>query len=231
MPTEKEVYESHADRYEQLVYREDYQGNIPKAIKKIRDFQGADIVELGAGTGRLTRFLTQSASNVYACDLSPHMLGLARRILRAEKTPSDIFAVADMHQVPFADASADMVIAGWSFCYLAVWGEDNWARELETGLQEALRVLKPGGVIILLENFGTGFESPAPPPHLNDYFNFLKEKGFQSDWFRTDYRFQSAQEAVDLSNFFFGGELAEKVEKNKWVTLPECTGILWMENG
>ncbi len=37
------------------------------------------------------------------------------------------------------------------------------------------------------------------------------------------------QEAAELSDFFFGGELAEKVKNNRWTILPECTGILWRE--
>ncbi|MDK2981229.1 MAG: hypothetical protein PWQ55_1576 [Chloroflexota bacterium] len=229
MPTEKEVYDSHADRYELLVYREDYQKNLPKFIREIKDFHDIDIVELGAGTGRLTRFLAREARHVYASDLSHHMLKEGQRRLSADEAARCVLSVADMRQVPFPDHCADMVVAGWSFCYLAVWGGDNWQREVDAGLQEAQRVLRPGGVIILLENFGTGFEEPSPPPHLDEYFAYLKSKGFQSNWLRTDYQFESMQEAADLSDFFFGGELAEKVKSNHWTILPECTGILWRE--
>ena len=52
--------------------------------------------------------------------------------------------VADMRQTPYTPKSADMVIAGWSFCYLAVWGEDKWKKELGQGLEEAKRLLAPG---------------------------------------------------------------------------------------
>jgi ubiquinone/menaquinone biosynthesis C-methylase UbiE len=229
MPTEKEVYDSHADRYELLVFREDYQKNLPKHISQIRNFHDIDIVELGAGTGRLTRFLARDARHVYASDLSYPMLRQGTQMLNAQEAQRCVLSVADMRRIPFPDNCADMVIAGWSFCYLAVWGQEHWQQEVEAGLQEALRVLRPGGVIVLLENFGTGFEEPAPPPHLNDYFDYLKSQGFQSDWLRTDYQFESMQEAADLSDFFFGGELAEKVKTNQWTILPECTGILWLE--
>jgi len=229
MPTEKEVYQSHADRYEQLVYREDYLKNLPKAVREIRDFTGLDIVELGAGTGRLTRFLAREARKAYASDLSFHMLSQAARLLQPEEMQRCALALADMRRVPFPDACADMVVAGWSFCYLAVWGRDKWQEELENGIQEALRVLRPGGVIILFENFGTGSETPAPPPHLDRYFEYLMEKGFQSSWLRTDYNFASMQEAQELSEFFFGDDLAGKVEQNRWQILPECTGVFWFK--
>lgn len=227
MPTEKEVYEFHADRYEELVYREDYQENISKNIKEIKDFKGLDVVELGAGTGRLTRFLSQDAQQVYATDLHDPMLNLAGKILQQENLSRYDLAIADMRTTPFPDTCADMVIAGWSFCYLAVWGGDDWKSNVDTGLKEAMRLLRPGGILILLESFGTGTETPDPPPHLNDYFDYLKEKGFESSWFRTDYRFESMQEAKELASFFFGDEMKKKIEANQWQILPECTAIFW----
>lgn len=227
MPTEKEVYDAHADQYELLILREDCQDNLPKEINKIKDTHGIDIVELGAGTGRLTRFLALSSVNVTACDSSHHMLSQAKDILEKLEIANVTLCVSDMRRSPFAAASADMVIAGWSFCYLAVWGQDRWKQELQLGLEEANRLLRPGGVMILLENFGTGFESPNPPLHLNGYFDFLKANDFQSTWFRTDYQFQDLNEAIQHSSFFFGEELSGKVQKNEWTLLPECTGLFW----
>ncbi len=227
MPTEKEVYDAYADQYELLILREDYQDNLPKEINKIKDTHGINIVEFGAGTGRLTRFLAKDAAYIAASDLSHHMLSQARDVLKEQKLANATLCVADMRQTPFAAASADMVIAGWSFCYLAVWGEAKWKQELEHGLEEASRLLRPGGVMIILENFGTGFETPNPPPNLNGYFEFLKANGFQFAWFRTDYQFKDLSEAVELSSFFFGEELSRKVQGNEWTLLPECTGLFW----
>jgi len=229
MPTEKEVYESHADLYELLILREDYLGNIPNEIGKIRDITGKNIIEFGAGTGRLTRDIVRKARSVNACDASHHMLTKAKYILGETGCINYSLIVADMRYSPFQNRSADIVISGWSFCYLAVWGGEHWEKELLNGLDEAKRLLKPGGAVILLENFGTGFDRPHPPEHLNEYFKFLQKYGFQSRWFRTDYEFKSLEEAVDLSGFFFGEEMTEKVRRNSWRILPECTGLLWME--
>ena len=138
MPTEKEVYDAYADQYELLILREDCQNNLPKEINKIKDIHWINIVELGAGTGRLTRFLAKDAAHVAASDLSHHMLSQARDVLEEQKLANAGLCVADMRRTPYAAASADMVIAGWSFCYLAVWGEDNWRCELELGLELSL---------------------------------------------------------------------------------------------
>jgi len=229
MPVEKEIYKSHADRYELLILREDYQNNIPKAINKIKPVDDLDIVELGAGTGRLTRFLANKSHNLSACDASHHMLVQAKAVLSGDMLGNPVLSVADMRFTPFASHSADMVIAGWSFCYLAVWGGDAWQQKIDQGLAEAKRLLRPGGVMIVLENFGTGYESPNPPSHLSGYFDYLRNKGFSSTWFRTDFKFSSFEEALKLSGFFFGTEYAEKVREKHWIILPECTGLLWLK--
>jgi len=229
MPTEKEVYQAYADQYERLILSEDYQGNIPKEISKIRDPKGLDIVELGAGTGRLTRDLVKEAKHVFASDASLHMLAKASKILANQGAENLMISVSDMRRSPYPSASADMVIAGWSFCYLAVWGGDQWQHEVDLGIDEAMRLLKLGGTIILIESFGTGAENPKPPPHLDNYLAYLTEKGFQSDWFRTDYRFSSVKEADEISSFFFGPDMSKKIRQNQWTILPECTAIFWLQ--
>jgi len=229
MPTEKEVYQAHADQYERLILSEDYQGNIPKEISKIRDPKGLNIVELGAGTGRLTRDLVMKAKHIFSSDASLHMLEKASKILANQGANNHLITVSDMRTSPYPSALADMVIAGWSFCYLAVWGGSQWQQEIDHGMDEALRLLKPGGVFILLESFGTGTESPNPPPHLKDYLEYLSLKGFASDWFRTDYRFSSVEEADEISSFFFGPEMSQKIRQNQWTILPECTAIFWKQ--
>ena len=227
MPTEKEVYAAHADQYERLIQREDYQGNILKEIAKRISLEGLDVADLGAGTGRVSRLLAPHVNFIHAFDMSAHMLAEAARSLEELGTANWQTGVADHRQVPLNDSSVDLVVSGWSFCYLAVWGGDGWRTALEAGLAEIERILKPGGMMILLETQGTAVVEPTPPPHLDGYFAWLAEAGFQSGVFRTDYRFESLAEAGELSDFFFGEEMGKKVIQNKWQVLPEYTGIFW----
>ncbi|RPH60593.1 MAG: class I SAM-dependent methyltransferase [Chloroflexi bacterium] len=231
MPTEKEVYEQHADQYERLIRREDYEGNILRAIEQIVPLPGLEVVELGAGTGRLTRLLAPRVRAIRAFDGSRHMLDVAEESLRQMGLANWQAGVADNRAIPVADASADLVISGWSFCYLAVWGGPStgsgWLGELEKGYGEIKRILRPGGTAIILETMGTGHESPHPPEHLAGYYGWLKEVGFQSTWIRTDYRFESLEEARELATFFFGEAMGREVVEKNWQVLPECTGAWW----
>ena len=227
MPTEKEVYEKHADQYERLIRREDYQGNILSAIESYCSLEGIDAVELGAGTGRLTRLLAPYVKSIKAFDASAHMLETAAESLREMGLTNWRAEVADHRQIPVEDASADLIISGWAFCYLAVWGGEAWKSALEDGLREIERITRPGGTVIIIETLGTGEEKPNPPEHLSGYFDWLTETGFERGWMRTDYRFESLEEAVELSTFFFGEEMGGKVREKNWAILPECTGIWW----
>jgi hypothetical protein len=123
----------------------------------------------------------------------------------------------------------DIIVSGWSFSYLPVWHPDTWRAELERALAEMQRVLLPHGSILLLETLGTGRVTPKPPATLEAYYDWLAERGFNHTWLRTDYHFPNLQEAFDLTRFFFGEEMCASLMEGPFsVTLPECTGVWWI---
>ncbi len=229
MPSEKDIYNRHALEYEALVTHEDYQGNIPKAIREIITPEGLEVVDLGAGTGRLTCLLAPYARSVLALDLSMHMLRLAAyKLNRSPQTPW-LAAVAEHCRLPLPDRSADLIVSGWSVSYLTVWHPEEWRSQAEAWLEEASRVLRPAGTLILFESLGSGNESPQRLPHLENFYGWLEEKHFQNRWIRTDYRFESPSEAAQTAGFFFGKEMEERIRREQLTILPECTGVWWMK--
>lgn len=229
MPKEKDVYHKHAEKYDQLIQREDFQQNILSTIQAITPLENNMVLDIGAGTGRLTRILAPYVKTIAALDLSMAMIKEAKNVLQHSGAENWCLAVGDNARLPVKDGFADLVVSGWSFCYLAVWSGDQWRARLQAGLDGIQRVLRKGGTMVILETMGTGFEAPNPPPHLDHYFQFLKEAGFSFKWIRTDYQFASQAEAEELSEFFFGEELTKKVQQNQWVVLPECTGVWWLK--
>ena len=225
---QRKIYQNDGDRYEALISREDYQGNIMKALDEIVNPDGKDILDLGAGTGRLAVMLVPRARSVRAFDASDEMLRVCRQKLEASGLSNWKVEVADHRQLPVENASADLAVSGWSVAYLHVWNPETWRGELEKWLGEMRRVLRRGSFIVLFESLGTGNEEPIELEHLTEYYPWLDEAGFQKKWIRTDYKFRSVEEAEELSRFFFGDELGDKVKENNWVVLPECTGVWWL---
>ncbi|HEU0294953.1 MAG TPA: class I SAM-dependent methyltransferase [Anaerolineales bacterium] len=226
---QRRIYQTDADRYEALISREDYLGNIPRALHEIINVDNLDVVDLGAGTGRLAVMLAPRVKSMHAFDASEEMLRVCRQRLEASGLSNWQVEVADHRQLPLTKHCADLVVSGWSVAYLYVWHPETWHVELEKWLGEMKRVLRPGSFIVLFESLGTGHENPIQLEHLAGYYSWLDETGFQNKWFRTDLKFRSLEEAEELSSFFFGDEFGDKVRENNWVILPECTGVWWLK--
>ena len=229
MPTEKEVYARHAAEYEALVSREDHQGNILKAIREIVPPEGLDVIDLGAGTGRLACLLAPFVRSMLAFDLSPHMLGIARDKMRRIHPGLWLTAACDHRQIPLTSRAADLIVSGWSVSYVTVWNPLQWREAADAWLAEARRVLCPGGSIILFESLGTGNEAPQRLAHLEDFYGWLDEAGFQNKWIRTDYGFESPEVAGEVAGFFFGEEMKARIMREQITILPECTGVWWLK--
>lgn len=95
------------------------------------------ILDVACGTGDLTLDLLRHGHRVTGVDLSDQMLALARR-----KAAPARFQLADAEALPFEDGTFDAVTCAF--------GIRNFVH-LEKGLGEMLRVLKPGGRMVILE--------------------------------------------------------------------------------
>lgn len=228
MPDHFEIYSKHADQYESLVSREDYQQNIFRALNQIIAFDGLTVAEFGAGTGRLTYMLAPVVKYIYAFDQSQHMLDVAQEKLQQSDRRNWQMMVGEHRQVTLGDGVTDVAISGWSVCYVVTENKATWEVELAKALQEMSRVLRPGGILILIETLGTGREEPEAPAELVSYYTYLEAHGFQRKWIRTDYQFRDQAEGETLTRFFFGDAMTEKISRDeRGVILPECTGIWW----
>jgi SAM-dependent methyltransferase len=98
---------------------------------------GATVLDLGAGTGKLTRALTPYAGRVVAVDPGPRMLDQLRRAV-----PGVEAIVGEAEAIPLDDDSVDAVVCGQSF---------HWFRQ-EEALPEIHRVLRPGRGLGLIWN-------------------------------------------------------------------------------
>ena len=163
---QRKIYQSDADRYDALVSREDYQGNIRRALEEIVSPDDLDVLDLGAGTGRLTLILAPRAKSIRAFDSSAEMLRVCRERLIASGLSNWQVDLADHRNLPVDDHSVDVVVSGWSVSYLAVWNPEQANQELDKWLLEMRRVLRKDGMIILFESLGTGNESPMRLEHV-----------------------------------------------------------------
>lgn len=228
MSIHEQIYQTEAEAYESMISR---QPDLTQYINEIQPFKGLDILDLGAGSGRFAVSLAKQAKSILCTDKSESMLRLLEnKLIKAGLHRNWKTLVADHRKLPIDDKSIDIVISGWSVCYLTHTDHEKWKENLEQVISEMMRVLRPGGTIIIFETMGTGTEIPNPPDFLIPYFNALiEEYGFKHRWVRADYEFSSMEEAKVGMKFFFGDELVNKIVEKQWSTVPECAGIWWKQ--
>lgn len=118
-----------------------------KAVKVIADSRGPlDVLDVACGTGDFAIAIARAAApgtRITGVDLSDGMLGIGREKVNAAGL-GDIITMenGDCERLPYADGTFDRVSVAF--------GVRNF-ENLEQGLAEMFRVLKPGGKLVILE--------------------------------------------------------------------------------
>jgi len=220
----QQIYEHEAATYHRLVAAEDAHGELAGRLDKIAA-SSESIVDIGTGTGRLAIPLCQAGKQVHGVDPARAMLDVAASKL--DGCPGQwALSIGDARALPVDDGWADTAIAGWVFGHFTEWWPKSWEAELDQAIGEMDRIVKPGGLEVVIDTLGTAVdEAAAPTPRLADYHARLEQIGFERTVLRTDYRFASVAESVELLDWFFG--LGEWATHHDDALVPEFTG--WWE--
>jgi len=131
-----------------------------RTVKRVADVltkPNSRVLDLCCGTGDLMLALeTRGSANIYGSDFSHPMLVAAKLKTEHRHSSSKIFE-SDALRLPLRDASLDLITVAFGFRNLANY---------RNGLEELLRVLRPGGTAAILE-----FSTP-PNPLLAQLYGF-----------------------------------------------------------
>ncbi len=119
-------------------HRPDYaEAAVRWALEPVGDRQPVRVVDLGAGTGKLTATLVRLGAIVTAVEPDLQMLAELRRAMPEVRSVPGI-----AEEMPLPDASVDAVLAGQAM---------HWF-DMSRAMPEIARVLRPGGVLAGLWN-------------------------------------------------------------------------------
>jgi demethylmenaquinone methyltransferase/2-methoxy-6-polyprenyl-1,4-benzoquinol methylase len=127
-------------------------------LARPRPGAGKQALDVCCGTGDIARALAATGAEVTGLDFSAEMLAVAHQ--RDHRGPTVNFCQGDAMNLPFAAGSFDTVTVGYGLRNLADW---------HRGLQEMVRVARPGGCIAVLE-----FGKPDFAPWRWMYFTYLR---------------------------------------------------------
>ena len=142
-----------ADRYDATrVHPPEASAEIASGLMRVGGLQsGAEVLEIGIGTGRIALPLLALGVNVTGIDIAPRMLEqleakyAARQAESGERATGRLtIQIADMTALPFADASFDA-----SFDAVIAVHVLHLVPEWRKALDEAVRILRPGAALLL----------------------------------------------------------------------------------
>lgn len=160
-----------------------------QALPLLGDIKNKKILDVGAGTGRLSLELSKMGADVVALDISPEMLKILKRKNFRIQT-----VVGDVENLPFPNDSFDVVTAAFLIVHL---------KNPERFFDEAYRVLKDGGKL-LVSNI-----NQKEPPEVKTKQGVIKIESYY-------HRPEQVKECLESLAFSIEREVLVK-EKDVWV--------------
>lgn len=187
-----------------------------KVLKLVAAKNPNNILDIATGTGDLAILMTKTnAKNIIGLDISAGMLEVGKKKIAEKKLDNIIdMVIGDSENMPFTDNHFDAITVSF--------GIRNF-ENLEKGLAEILRVLKPNGIFVILET-----SNPTKTPYKQGYNFYTKNilpiigKLFSKD--NVAYGYLSESAAV----FPFGEELNNILRKIGFIdveAMPQTFGV------
>lgn len=183
----------------------DPDGVIEPAMRAIRDWAGATVLDLGCGTGFHLPMFAATAGRVIGVEPHGELAAIARR--RTKDLPTVEIRQGTAQKVPVEDASIDVMHARWAYFF----GPGS-----EPGLAELDRVMRRGGTAFVIDNdgsrstFGRWFSQSYPmikPPEVE---RFWLSRGWQRTSLDMGWRFERREDLEAVIRIEFKPADAER---------------------
>lgn len=101
-----------------------------------------EIADLGAGEGLVSQLLAHRARQVWCIDNSPRMVEVGTELAKKNGLANLAYKLGDIEEVPLAAASVDLAILSQAL---------HHAQHPQRAIDEAFRILRPGGQVLILD--------------------------------------------------------------------------------
>ncbi|GAA4579845.1 class I SAM-dependent methyltransferase [Planotetraspora phitsanulokensis] len=149
-------------------------GLVDAAIREIRSWDGAAVLDIGCGTGFHLPSYAATAARVVG--IEPHAGLAARAAARCASLPNVAVRTATAQELPLPPSSVDVAVARWAYFF---------GPGCEPGLRELTRVVCRGGVAFVVDldgsrgDFGRWFRQTVPSYSPETVEEFWSRQGWQ----------------------------------------------------
>jgi SAM-dependent methyltransferase len=176
----------------------DPEGRIPAAMQAAAPIEGRVLLDVGAGVGDRTIVYARLAAHVYALELDPRALPILRGRVKSSGAANVTVLPAGAEAIPLENDSVDVAYATWAYFF---------GPGAEPGLSEVERVVRPGGDIVVVQNYGhddlSSFWTPSEG-ECETWPPWFKEHGFTCEVVDTVWHFPGSEEALAVLAFLWG---------------------------
>ena len=176
----------------------DPEGRIPASMQAVAPIEGRVLLDVGAGVGDRTIVYARLSAHVYALELDPKALPILRGRIKSSGAANVTVLPAGAEAIPLENDSVDVAYATWSYFF---------GPGAEPGLTEVERVVRPGGDIVVVQNYGhdelARFWTPSEG-ECETWPLWFKEHGFTCEVVDTVWRFPGPEEALAVLAFLWG---------------------------
>ena len=162
---------------------------ILQALERIVPLSGKRIADVGTGIGHYPRLLARRTGRTYGVESDPELLTEARRRTAALHQPNVRIVEGSPTALPLRDATVDVVLTG------LIAAED---RSLPV-IDEAMRVLRPGGRLVVIGYYGRDDVASLLEPEVVRHAieSTQRRTGW---WLRHGFKIKVVHTRLDLGN-------------------------------
>jgi SAM-dependent methyltransferase len=136
----------------------------------LSEVKGLSVLDVGCGTGRLSRYLAENGAQVTGFDFSEKSVAIAKSLSEGDNPNYLVHSVFDL-----SDEKVFDIIISWGTLTVACRNR----QELELAMRRLFIALNPGGKILLMEPVHKGFLHRVLSLDIREFCKVMEEAGFK----------------------------------------------------
>jgi SAM-dependent methyltransferase len=159
------------------------------ALERITPLSGKRIADVGTGIGHYPMLLARRTGRTYGIESDPALLAAARGRATAAHQPNLRIVEGTARHLPLRDGAVDIVLSG------SIEPDDAFLPDID----EALRILRPGGRLVVIGYYGRDqVEGLLEPSVVSDAFEATQRRS--GWWPRHGFKIKVVHCRLDLSD-------------------------------